>query len=98
MVRLRQFGQATLVLRYSDWITAALVTLGATYLHVLFFLNAGGVWRDEADPLQLTNLVLRMLGLLVGLFLLLASALPVGGCVTAPRIACRIIRNQDCSR
>ena len=46
MTCLPQFRPATPVLRYSDWIAAALVTLSATYLHVLFLLNAGG---------QLTN-------------------------------------------
>src|SRR5437762_13248140 len=109
MARLRHFGQATLVLRYSNWIAAALVTLVATYLHVLFLLNAGGLWRDEADLVHLSLLPsvsevwqnlphdscpilmhlvvracstaasfgntdpgLRVLGLYVGLFLLLA--------------------------
>ena len=109
MARLRNFGQATLALRYSDWIAAALVTLVATYLHVLFLLNAGGLWRDEVDLVHLsllpslsdvwqnlphdscpilmhlavrewsaaaslgnTDAYLRVLGLYVGLFLLLA--------------------------
>src|SRR5438132_11583114 len=109
MARLRHFGQTTLVLRYSDWIAAALVTLVATYLHVLFLLNAGGLWRDEVDLVHLsllpslsdvwqnlphdscpilmhlavrawsaaaslgnTDPYLRVLGLYVGLFLLLA--------------------------
>src|SRR6266487_107702 len=108
MARLRHFGQATPVLRYSNWIAAALVTLFAAYLHVLFFLNAGGLWRDEADLVHLsllpsvsevwqnlphdscpilmhlavrawsaagfgnTDPSLRVLGLYVGLFLLLA--------------------------
>ena len=109
MTRLRHFGQATAVLRYSNWITAALVTLCAVYLHVLFFLNAGGLWRDEAVLVNLsllpsvsevwqtlpydscpilmhlvvrawsaaaslgnTDAGLRVLGLYVGLFLLLA--------------------------
>src|SRR5438552_3199481 len=109
MARLRNFGQATLALRYSDWIAAALVTLVATYLHVLFLLNAGGLWRDEVDLVHLsllpslsdvwqnlphdscpilmhlavrawsaaaslgnTDPFLRVLGLYVGLFLLLA--------------------------
>jgi len=108
MARLPQFGQATPVLRYSNWITAALVTLSAAYLHALFLLNAGGLWRDEAAFVHLsllpsisqvwqnlpydhcpilmplvvrawsaagfgnTDLGLRVLGLLVGLFLLLA--------------------------
>jgi hypothetical protein len=109
MARLRHFGQATRVLRYSDWITAALVTLCAFYLHALFFLNAGGLWRDEAAFVHLSLLPsvsevwqnlpydhcpilmplavrawsaatslgntdpgLRVLGLYVGLFLLLA--------------------------
>ncbi len=109
MTRLRYFGQATPVLRYSNWIAAALVTLFATYLHVLFFLNAGGLWRDEvvlvnlslvpsvseawqtlgfdscpilmhlivrawsaAPSLGNTDAGLRVLGLYVGLFLLLA--------------------------
>src|SRR5438132_12287804 len=109
MARLRHFGQTTLVLRYSDWIAAALVTLVATYLHVLFLLNAGGLWRDEVDLVHLsllpslsevwqklphdscpilmhlavrewsaaarlgnTDPFLRVLGLYVGLFLLLA--------------------------
>src|SRR5438477_8867286 len=109
MARLRHFGQATLVLRYFDWPAAALVTLVATYLHVLFLLNAGGLWRDEADLVHLSLLPsvsevwqnlphdscpilmhlvvracsaaaslgntdpgLRVLGLYVGLFLLLA--------------------------
>jgi hypothetical protein len=109
MTRLRYFGEATPVLRYSDWISAALVTLLATYLHVLFLLNAGGLWRDEADLVHLSLLPsvsevwqnlphdscpilmhlvvrswstaaslgntdpgLRVLGLYVGLFLLLA--------------------------
>jgi hypothetical protein len=48
MTRLRRFGQATLVLRCFNSITAAVVTLFAAYLHVLFFLNAGGLWRNEA--------------------------------------------------
>src|SRR6516162_6214276 len=56
MARLRHFGQATLVLRYSDWIAAALVTLFAIYLHVLFLLNAGGLWRDEVDLVHLSLL------------------------------------------
>ena len=108
MTRLRYFGEATRVLRYSNWIAAALVTLFATYLHVLFLLNAGGLWRDEADLVHLSLLPsvsevwqdlphdscpilmhlavrawsafgfgntdpgLRVLGLCVGLFLLLA--------------------------
>src|SRR6266542_6877925 len=108
MARLRHFGQAMPVLRYSNWIAAALVTLCAVYLHALFFLNAGGLWRDEAELVHLslppsvsevwqnlphdscpilmhlvvrtwsaaglgnTDLGLRVLGLLVGLFLLLA--------------------------
>src|SRR6266545_745040 len=108
MTRLRHFGQATPLLRYSDWIAAALVTLCAVYLHALFFLNAGGLWRDEVDLVHLsllpslssvwqnlphdscpilmhlvvrawsaagfgnTDPSLRVLGLYVGLFLLLA--------------------------
>src|SRR5437763_9023656 len=109
MARLRHFGQATLVLRYFDWIAAALVTLVAIYLHVLLLLNAGGLWRDEAVLVNLsllpslsdvwqnlphdscpiimhlvvrawsaaaslgnTDAGLRVLGLYVGLFLLLA--------------------------
>jgi hypothetical protein len=108
-MRLPYFGQATSVLRYSNWIAAALVTLCATYLHALFFLNAGGLWRDEVDLVHLSLLPsvsevwqnlphdscpvlmhlvvrawsaaaslgntdpgLRVLGLQVGLFLLLA--------------------------
>src|SRR5881394_1294544 len=105
MARLRHFSQA---LRYSNWAIAALVTLCAVYLHVLFFLNAGGLWRDEVDLVHLSLLPsvsevwknlphdscpilmhlvvrawsaagfgntdpdLRVLGLYVGLFLLLA--------------------------
>src|SRR6476646_910681 len=109
MARLRHLGQATPVLRYSNWITAALLTLCAFYLHALFFLNAGGLWRDEAAFVHLSLLPsvsevwqnlpydhcpilmplvvrawsvaaslgntdpgLRVLGLYVGLFLLLA--------------------------
>src|SRR6266550_6437709 len=108
MARLPHFGQATPVLRYSNWIIAALVTLFATYLHVLFLLSAGGLWRDEAAFVHLSLLPslsdvwqtlgydhcpilmpltvrawsaagrgntdpgLRVLGLYVGLFLLLA--------------------------
>ena len=108
MAPLRHFGQSTPLLRYSNWIAAALVTLFATYLHVLFLLSAGGLWRDEAAFVNLsllpsvselwqklpfdhcpilmplvvrawsaaglgnTDLGLRLLGLLVGLFLLLA--------------------------
>ena len=56
MARLPHFGQATSVLRYSGWIAAALVTLCATYLHVLFLLNAGGLWRDEVDLVHLSLL------------------------------------------
>src|SRR5438046_49786 len=54
MTRLRYFGEA--VLRYSNWIAAALVTLFAAYLHVLFFLSAGGLWRDEAAFVHLSLL------------------------------------------
>src|SRR6476469_6954987 len=108
MTRLRHFGQAMPVLRNLDWIIAALVTLCAVYLHVLFLLNAGGLWRDEADLVHLsllpsfsdvwqnlphdscpilmhlavrawsaaglgnTDLGLRVLGLVIGLFLLVA--------------------------
>src|SRR5438094_8072803 len=56
MLRPRHFGQAAPVLPYSNWITAALVTLCAVYLHVLFFLNAGGLWRDEAVLVNLSLL------------------------------------------
>src|SRR5207247_1362365 len=56
MARLRHFGQATPVLRYSNWIVAALVTLSATFLHVLFLLSAGGLWRDEAAFVHLSLL------------------------------------------
>ena len=56
MTRLRHFGEATPGLRHSNWIAAALVTLFATYLHVLFFLNAGGMWRDEAAFVHLSLL------------------------------------------
>jgi hypothetical protein len=56
MARLRYFGWDLPVLRYSNWIAAALVTLFATYLHVLFFLNAGGLWRDEVDLVHLSLL------------------------------------------
>ncbi len=108
MERLRHLGQATPVLRHLNWIAAVLVTLCAVYLHVLFFLNAGGLWRDEVDLVHLsllpsvsevwqnllhdscpilmhlvvrgwsaaglgnTDPVLRVLGLYVGVFLLLA--------------------------
>src|SRR5262245_24421843 len=108
MTRLRHFLQTAPVLRYLNWIAAALVTLCAVYLHALFFLNAGGLWRDEVDLVHLSllpsvpevwqNLLhdscpilmhltvrawsaagfgntdpgLRVLGLVVGLFLLLA--------------------------
>src|SRR5262245_66634615 len=54
MTRLRHFGEA--VLRYSNWIASALVTLFATYLHLLFFLSAGGLWRDEAAFVHLSLL------------------------------------------
>src|SRR6476660_4999388 len=106
MARLRPFGYA--VLRYSNWIVASVVTLCAVYLHALFFLNAGGLWRDEIQLVNLSVLPslsqmwqnlphdscpilmhlvvrawsaagfgntdpgLRVLGLYVGLFLLLA--------------------------
>src|SRR5206468_12593661 len=56
MTRLRHFGQATPLLRYSDWIAAAVVTLCAVYLHALFFLNAGGLWRDEIELVNLSLL------------------------------------------
>src|SRR3954453_5213660 len=108
MEHLRHLGQATPVLRHLNWIAAVLVTLCAVYLHVLFFLNAGGLWRDEVDLVHLsllpslsgvwqnlqhdscpllmhlavrawsaagfgsTDSSLRVLGLYVGLFLLLA--------------------------
>jgi hypothetical protein len=54
MTRPRHFAEAAL--RYSNWIAAALVTLAATYLHVLFFLNAGGLWRDEVNLVHLSLL------------------------------------------
>ncbi len=97
------------VVRHLNWIAAALVTLCAVYLHALFFLNAGGLWRDEAQLVHLsllpsfsevwqnlphdscpilmhlvvrtwsaaasfgnTDAGLRVLGLYVGVFLLLA--------------------------
>src|SRR5947208_9321595 len=56
MARLRHFGQATPVLRYFNWAIAALVTLCAVYLHALFFLNAGGLRRDEAELVHLSLL------------------------------------------
>src|SRR5438105_2547783 len=108
MTRLRHLGQATPLLRYSNWIIAALVTFSVTFLHSFFLLNAGGLWRDEAGLVALsllpsvsevwrnlphdscailmplvvrawsaaglgnTDLGLRVLGLVIGLFLLLA--------------------------
>jgi hypothetical protein len=56
MARLRHFGQATPILRYFKWAIAALVTLCAVYLHALFFLNAGGLWRDEVELVHLSLL------------------------------------------
>src|SRR3954453_23553792 len=56
MERLPHLAKARPILRYLNWITAALVTLSATYLHVLFLLNAGGLWRDEADLVHLSLL------------------------------------------
>src|SRR5438094_2173208 len=56
MARLRYFGQATPVRRYSNLFAAALTTLFAVYLHVLFLLNAGGLWRDEVDLVHLSLL------------------------------------------
>src|SRR6476660_9275133 len=56
MARLRYFDKAKPALRHSDWIIATLVTLFATYLHLLFFLNAGGLWRDEVDLVHLSLL------------------------------------------
>src|SRR5438477_10799851 len=56
MTRLQHFGEATPILRYSNWIAAALVTLFATYLHVLFLLSAGGLWRDETVLVRLSLL------------------------------------------
>ena len=108
MARFRYFGKATLVLRHFNWAIAVLVTLCAVYLHALFLLSAGGLWRDEANLVHLsllpsvsevwqnlphesfpilmplavrawsaagfgnTDIGLRVLGLLVGMFLLLA--------------------------
>ena len=108
MAPLRYFGQAIPLFRYSHWIAAVVVTLSAVYLHALFFLNAGGLWRDEIELVNLsllpsfsdmwlnqphdscpilmhlvvrawsaiglgnTDASLRVLGLYVGLFLLLA--------------------------
>src|SRR5438093_2804853 len=56
MTRLRYFGAATSVVRHSNWIIAALVTFFATFLHALFLLTAGGLWRDEAAFVQLSLL------------------------------------------
>jgi hypothetical protein len=56
MSRLQHFGEAAPILRYSNWVAAALVTLFATYLHALFLLNAGGLWRDEAAFVHLSLL------------------------------------------
>jgi hypothetical protein len=56
MERLRHFAQAAPLIRYSNWLAAALVTLCAVYLHVLFSLNAGGLWRDEVDLVHLSLL------------------------------------------
>ena len=56
MVRLPQFAQATPVFRYLTWIVTGLVTLSATFLHALFFLSAGGLWRDEAGLIHLSLL------------------------------------------
>ena len=56
MARLRHFGHATPVLGHFNWAIAALVTLCAVYLHALFFLNAGGLWRDEVDLVNLSLL------------------------------------------
>src|SRR5262245_41260193 len=56
MTRLRQLGEATPFLRYLDWVAAIVVTLCAAYLHALFFLNAGGLWRDEAAFVHLSLL------------------------------------------
>src|SRR5262245_4102850 len=56
MAPLRRFGQAMPLFRYSHWIVATLVTLFAVYLHALFFLNAGGLWRDEIELVNLSLL------------------------------------------
>src|SRR2546429_418196 len=60
MARLRNFGQATLVLRYSDWIAAALVTLVATYLHVTI-IRAGDSLRGYGLGSALAVLTLAII-------------------------------------
>jgi hypothetical protein len=56
MAHLRYFGKPTLVLRHFNWAIAVLVTLCAVYFHALFLLSAGGLWRDEANLVHLSQL------------------------------------------
>src|SRR5580698_3533127 len=38
-----------------EWMAAALVTLAVFYLHVHFWQNAGALWRDEVNTINLAH-------------------------------------------
>ena len=52
MTRLRHFGEATPILRYSNWVAAALVTHTAIHHWIVLDIRRV-IERDEAMPYQL---------------------------------------------
>ena len=42
--------------RKAEWVAGLLITVAAVWLHTVFFLNAGGLWRDEAGVVRVATL------------------------------------------
>jgi hypothetical protein len=41
--------------RRPDWVAAAALTLATIALHMTFFIQAGGLWRDEVNLVNLAG-------------------------------------------
>jgi hypothetical protein len=42
-----------LIARRPEWVLAAAISLAAVFLHAAFLINAGGLWRDEVNTVNL---------------------------------------------
>ena len=55
-VRLENGGKARLTFPRGELAVAGLITFASVVLHIWFFVNAGGLWRDEAGGVALASM------------------------------------------
>ena len=56
MARMPTSGRLSVGLGWSEWILALVATGMVLCFHIVFWYSAGGLWRDEANSVELASL------------------------------------------